>query len=89
MPDKKFKEHMMYDAKKAETLKEHNDLNKKGYGHSKSGFKMKGYSYPGESPMMKKNAAGKEQGVDGKACWDGFRYAGTEDGSDKCVPIGK
>jgi hypothetical protein len=51
-----------------------------------SGFKMKGYSYPGQSPIMKKNAAGKEQGIDGKACWKGYRYAGTEDGKDKCVP---
>ena len=48
-------------------------------------FKMSGFSYPGQSPMYKKNKEGKEQGVDGKACWDGFRYAGTEDGSDKCV----
>jgi len=31
----------------------------------------------------KKNKAGKEQGSDGKACWDGYKYAGTEDGKDK------
>ena len=37
------------------------------------------------SPINKKNAEGKEQGVDGKACWKGYRYAGTEDGKDKCV----
>jgi len=48
------------------------------------------------TPMKKKNAAGKEQGSDGKACWStggpenkGYRYAGTENGKDKCVPIGK
>ena len=35
----------------------------------------------------KKNKAGKEQGADGKACWDGYKYAGTEDGKDKCVPM--
>ncbi len=40
-------------------------------------------------PLKKKNAQGKEQGIDGRACWEGFRYAGTEDGEDKCVPIGK
>ena len=40
-------------------------------------------------PYKKKNAQGKEQGADGKACWDGYRYAGTENGKDKCVPIGK
>lgn len=35
-----------------------------------------------------KNKDGKEQGSDGKACWDGYRHAGTgEDGKDKCVPM--
>ena len=34
-----------------------------------------------------KNKDGKEQGADGKACWDGYRYEGTEDGKDKCVKI--
>lgn len=32
-----------------------------------------------------KNKEGKEQGADGKACWKGYRYAGTEKGKDKCV----
>jgi hypothetical protein len=32
-----------------------------------------------------KNAEGKEQGADGKACWKGYKYAGTEGGKDKCV----
>lgn len=31
----------------------------------------------------------KKKGVDGKACWDGYRYAGTENGKDKCVSIGE
>jgi hypothetical protein len=32
----------------------------------------------------------KIKGADGKECWDGYRYAGTdEDGKDKCVPSGK
>lgn len=31
----------------------------------------------------------KKKGVDGKACWDGYRYAGTEDGKDKCVKMGE
>jgi len=39
------------------------------------------------SPIQAKNVAGKEQGVDGKACWKGYRYAGTEGGKDKCVKI--
>ena len=34
-----------------------------------------------------KNSDGKEQGADGKACWDGYKYAGTEDSKDKCVPM--
>ena len=91
MADKKFEEHMMYGdgkARKAETHAEHLKLKNKGWGHKKpSGFKMKGYTYPGTSPMIKKNAAGKEQGADGKACWEGYKYAGTENGKDKCVPI--
>mgnify|MGYP006267017379 CR=1 FL=1 len=33
----------------------------------------------------KKNKEGKEQGADGKACWSGYKYAGTENGKDKCV----
>ena len=27
----------------------------------------------------------KIKGADGKACWKGYRYAGTENGKDKCV----
>jgi len=29
----------------------------------------------------------KIKGVDGKACWDGYRYAGTENGKDKCIKV--
>jgi|TARA_R110000824_G_scaffold32156_2_gene103986 hypothetical protein len=29
----------------------------------------------------------KKKGIDGKACWDGYKYAGTENGKDKCVPM--
>jgi hypothetical protein len=32
-----------------------------------------------------KNKEGKEQGADGKACWKGYKYAGTKNGKDKCV----
>lgn len=32
---------------------------------------------------------GKKKGVDGKACWKGYRYAGTEGGKDKCVKVKK
>jgi hypothetical protein len=31
----------------------------------------------------------KIKGKDGKACWKGYRYAGTEYGKDKCVPVKK
>ena len=31
----------------------------------------------------------KIKGKDGKACWKGYRYAGTENGKDKCVKSGK
>ena len=57
----KFEEHMMYDAKKAETHDEHLDLKKKGYGHKKpSGFKMAGFpEHAGVSPL--------------KRCWKGYK----------------
>ena len=29
----------------------------------------------------------KIKGADGKACWKGYRYNGTENGKDKCVPV--
>jgi hypothetical protein len=29
----------------------------------------------------------KKKGADGKACWKGYRYAGTKNGKDKCVPV--
>ena len=31
----------------------------------------------------------KKKGIDGKACWKGYKYAGTKNGKDKCVPIKK
>lgn len=27
----------------------------------------------------------KKKGVDGKACWKGYRYAGTKNGKDMCI----
>ena len=84
---KKYKDHTMGKGKARVTtnnLAAHKALERLGWGHGP--FKMKGYAYPGTSPMTKKNAAGKEQGIDGKACWEGYSYAGTENGKDKCVP---
>jgi hypothetical protein len=34
-------------------------------------------------------AGNKIKGKDGKACWDNYRYAGSENGKDKCVKTGK
>jgi len=40
-----------------------------------------------KSPLAAKNAEGKEQGSDGRACWKNYKFAGTENGKDKCVPM--
>lgn len=40
-----------------------------------------------KTPVSKMVAEDKEKGVDGKACWKGYRYAGTENGKDKCVKV--
>lgn len=32
---------------------------------------------------------GKIRGRDGRACWKGYRYAGQENGKDKCVKVGE
>ena len=47
--------------------------------------------FPGEDYKDKEDIRkeGKIKGIDGKACWDGYRYAGTKNGKDKCVPINK
>lgn len=39
--------------------------------------------------LVKEVLAEKMQGVDGKACWKGYRYAGTKDGKDICIKITK
>jgi|21_taG_2_1085346.scaffolds.fasta_scaffold00864_18 hypothetical protein len=39
----------------------------------RSGFKMKGFSYPGQSPMTFKGANSKNSG-----CWEGYRKVGTK-----------
>ena len=51
-------------------------------------FELNGETYIFE----KKNAAGKEQGLDGKACWKGYKQAGTKMKGgkrvDNCVKAG-
>jgi hypothetical protein len=32
-------------------------------------------------------SGGKKKGADGSACWEGYRYAGTENGKDKCIKV--
>jgi hypothetical protein len=45
---------------------------------------------PGQRPMPDYSVEeAKKKGADGKACWDGYRYNGTENGKDKCVKIGE
>ncbi len=45
---------------------------------------------PKEQPTHKLvGETDKKKGVDGKACWKGYKYAGTKNGKDKCVPIGE
>ena len=39
--------------------------------------------------LINKAYESKIKGADGKACWDGYRYAGTVKGKDKCIPVKK
>tara|TARA_R100000152_G_C6776163_1_gene205112 strand:+ start:2487 stop:2636 length:150 start_codon:yes stop_codon:yes gene_type:complete len=38
---------------------------------------------------MAERKSNKKKGADGKACWKGYRYAGTKNGKDKCVKVKK
>ena len=51
------------------------------------GYRHSVHYTPEEYAIEAKNKEGKEQGADGKACWKGYKYAGTENGKDKCVPM--
>jgi hypothetical protein len=45
---------------------------------------------PGQRPMPTYDVEeAKKKGADGKACWKNYRYNGTENGKDKCVPVGE
>ena len=85
MAKEKYKPHMMYDSKKAETHKEHLSLKNKGYGHSPN--KMRTSPLPGLVSPLK----AKAKGMDGKACWKGYRLAGTKKKGgrtvDNCVKM--
>jgi hypothetical protein len=32
-------------------------------------------------------SSGKKEGADGKPCWEGYRFAGTKNGTDKCIKV--
>jgi hypothetical protein len=68
--------------------KEYHQYNKSG-AKNRAQYNRVGGSkgLPEEFATEAKNKAGKEQGADGKACWKGYKYAGTENGKDKCVKM--
>ena len=69
---------------KIHTGAEHSETSKVVSHNKKGPFEMKGYSYPGESPMTKK------KGRDGKACWKGYTLRGTKKGAKgSCYKPGK
>ena len=39
--------------------------------------------------LVKEVLSEKAKGTDGKACWKGYRYGGTENGKDICIKIKK
>ncbi len=43
--------------------------------------------YTTSKPKLSQNETNKNKGIDGTPCWKGYRYAGTENGKDKCIPI--
>ena len=38
---------------------------------------------------VEKKPSTKKKGADGAVCWEGYRYAGTVDGKDRCVKVKK
>jgi len=68
--------------------KEYHQYNKSGAKRRAEYNKVGGSKgLPEEFATEAKNKQGKEQGSDGKACWKGYKYAGTENGKDKCVKM--
>ena len=71
-----YKDHTMGKGKARVTTRNkaaHDALEKDGWGHGP--FKMKGFSYPGESPMMKKGP-----------CWKGYEMIGMKKKGGRNVP---
>jgi hypothetical protein len=63
------------------------DKGKKAYAKSFADFYSDRVADGVENMKLKNILEDKKKGADGKACWDGYRYAGTEDGKDKCVKV--
>jgi len=61
-------------------------LLKEDYGGDTYNIGSKKYNT--EKPKLSQNETEKKKGVDGAACWKGYRYAGTKDGKDICVECG-
>lgn len=57
-----------------------------GHVHEKGTSCPKPYLTGAKSCEKRANEE-KIKGSDGKPCWKGYRYAGTEDGKDKCIPV--
>lgn len=63
-----------------------NNLN--SYNNFRSALALKfNLNLPDASDAIKSIKEEKKKGADGKACWKGYKYAGTKNGKDKCVPI--
>jgi len=74
---KEFEPHMMYgdgQEKMANTKEEHLQLQEKGWGHeAPTAFKMTGFPEHSTSALK-----AKAKGMDGKACWEGYKLQGTK-----------
>ena len=71
-----YKDHTMGKGKARVTTRNkaaHDALEKDGWGHGP--FKMKGFSYPGKSPIMKKGP-----------CWEGYEMIGMKKKGGRNVP---
>ena len=94
----------MYKTEKANTKADHDRLEKKGYDHNPykklSPFNMDPMSaqlIPMAVDRFKEGKFGKpfkkEKGIDGKACWKGYKLQGTKMKGgkevDNCVEIKK
>jgi hypothetical protein len=45
--------------------------------------------YTTSKPKMSQVESEKIKGADGTPCWRGYRYNGTKNGKDECIPVGE